>query len=162
MPTNTAINSSLVFSGQVPPDLECRIGTLSEIAAGVVAVTSIQSSSPDGSVNPPDDSVAQQALSTANAALALAQSVQASLKDTRTLPPQSIPTGDSTASFAWTVPMPSTDYAITFTWYAGSVSHPGAYYGARVLESSITENGFSVVIDNAPANSKLSFFAIQR
>lgn len=151
-----------MFPGQVPTDRECQISNLTDIIQGVVDYTTIASTNPDGSVTPPDDSVAQQALSTANAALALAQSLQAAQKETRSLAPQAIPTGDSTYSFAWNPALPDTDYDIELTFYAGAVGHPSAYYGWRVLESSITVNGFSVLLDNIPANTKASIFVTQR
>jgi hypothetical protein len=161
VPTNEAITSSLVFNGQVPPDLECQISSLSEIVRGVVAVTSIQTTNPDGNPSPPDDSVAQQALSTANAALALAQSVQASQKQWRASVPQSVPTGDSSISFPFASPMPSVSYSILLTIYAGTTTHPAAYYGVRVLESSITVNGFTILADNIPASSKIAYHVIE-
>lgn len=162
MPTNEAITSSLTFPGQVPQDRECQIGTLSLILQGVVDYLTISTTNPDGTPNPPDDSVAQLALSQANAALALAQSVQASQKETRSTSPQAIPNGDSTTTFNWSPPLPSTDYDISVTIYAGAVGHPSAYYGWRVLESSLSTGGFSVLLDNIPANSKASFRVVMR
>lgn len=162
MPTNTVVTSSLVFPGQVPSDQECQISTLSEIIQGVVDFTTIQTTNPDGTPTPPDDSVAQLALSQANAALALAQSVQASQKETRSSSPQAIPTGDSTTTFNWSPALPSTDYDISLTIYAGAVGHPSAYYGWRVLASSISTGGFSVLLDNIPANSSASFRVVMR
>lgn len=123
---------------------------------------SVQSTDPDGDPSPPDDSVAQLALSTANSALALAQSVQASQKQVRASSPQAIPTGDSTVSFGWSPSMPNTNFNIAISLYAGAVGHPSAYYGFRVLESSITVDGFSVLLDNIPANTKLAFYAVER
>jgi hypothetical protein len=162
MPTNEAITSSLVFPGQVPPDQECSISTLSEIIQGVVANTSIQTTNPDGTPTPPDDSVAQLALSQANAALALAQSLQAAQKEVRASSPQTIPNGDSTFSFTWSPPLPSTNYNVQVTIYAGASGHPSAYYGSRVLLSSVTVDGFSVLFDNIPANSSAAFYAVMR
>lgn len=161
MPTNTAVSSSLVFNGQVPPDLECSINTLSQIAQGLVSVLSISTTDPDGNVNPPDNSIANQALSTANAALALAQSVQASQKQMRFGVPQALPQGDNSITFPFSSPMPDVNFSIMLTFYAGATSHPAAYFGARVIESSITVNGFSVLTDNIPANTKLGYFVIQ-
>ncbi len=123
--------------------------------------TSIQTTNPDGNPSPPDDSVAQQALSTANAALALAQSVQASQKQWRASVPQAIPTGDNSITFPFATPMPSTNYAIMLTFYAGTTTHPSAYFGARVLESSISVNGFSVLTENIPANTKLAYYVVE-
>lgn len=161
MPVNTAVTSSLVFQGQVPSDLECRISNLTEIAQGLVSVLSITTTDPDGNPSPPDDSVAQQALSTANAALALAQSVQASQKQTRFGVPQALPQGDNSITFPFSSPMPDVNYSITLTFYAGTSSHPVGYYGARVLESSISVNGFSVLTDGIPANTKLGYWVTQ-
>jgi hypothetical protein len=161
MPTNTVITTSIVFPGQVPSDRECQISNLSEIIQGVVDFTSIASTSPDGNPSPPDDSVAQQALSTANAALALAQSVQASQKQTRSSVPQAIPTGDSAVAFPFSSPMPDTNYFISITFFAGSSAHPSTYYGYRILESSITVNGFTALFDNAPSNTKVALYAVQ-
>lgn len=161
MPTNTVITTGLV-AGEVPPDRECGISDLSSIIQGVVDFTSVQTTDPDGNPSPPDDSVAQLALSQANAALALAQSVQAAQKETRSTSPQAIPTGDSTTTFNWSPPLPSTDYDISLTIYAGAVGHPAAYYGWRVLTSSISTGGFSVLLDNIPANSSASFRVVMR
>lgn len=161
MPTNTVITSSLTFPGQVPADRQCDISTLSAIIQGVVDFTSISTSNPDGNPSPPDDSVAQQALSTANAALALAQSVQASQKQTRFGVPQALPTGDNSITFPFSAPMPDTNYSIVLTLYAGTSSHPSSYFGVRVLESSIGVNGFSVLTDNIPANTKLGYWVTQ-
>lgn len=161
MPVNTAITSSLVFPGQIPADRECSISNLSEIIQGVVDFTTIASTDPDGTVNPPDNSIANQALSTANAALALAQSVQASQKQTRFGVPQALPNGDNSITFPFSSPMPDTNYSIALTLYAGASSHPSSYFGVRVLESSIGVNGFSVLTDNIPANTKLGYFVIQ-
>jgi hypothetical protein len=162
MPTNEAITSGLVFPGQVPADRECEISNLSEIIQGVVDFTSIQTTNPDGTPTPPDDSVAQLALSQANAALALAQSVQASQKETRSSSPQAIPTGDSTTTFNWNPPLPSTNYDINITIYAGAVGHPSAYYGWRVLASSVSTGGVSILLDNIPANSSASYRVVMR
>lgn len=162
MPTNEVITSGLVFPGQVPQDRECEISTLSEIIQGVVDYTSIQTTNPDGTPTPPDDSVAQLALSTANAALALAQSVQASQKETRASSPQAIPTGDNQIAFSWSPPMPSTNYSIMLTLYAGSATFPTERLSTRVLESSITVDGFIALVENIPANTKLGFYAVMR
>lgn len=161
MPTNTVISTGLV-AGEVPPDRECDISNLSAIIQGVVDFTSIESTNPDGTPTPPDDSVAQLALSTANAALALAQSVQASQKETRSSSPQPIPTGDTTYTFTWSPPLPSTDFNIQLTFYAGDVTHPANVAQYRVLESSITTAGFSVLLDNIQANTKAAFLVTMR
>lgn len=162
MPVNQAVTSSIVFPGQVPADRECDISNLSNIIQGVVDFTTIQTTNPDGTPTPPDDSVAQQALSTANAALAAVQALQAAQKETRSSSPQAIPTGDSTTSFTWSPALPSTDYDIRMTFYAGDVTHPANVAQYRVLESSITTSGFSVLLDNIQANTKASFYVIMR
>ncbi len=162
MPTNTAITASIVFPGQVPSDRECTIGTLSDIIQGVVDYTTIASTDPDGNITPPDNSIANQALSTANAALALSQSIAASLKDTRSGVPQPVPTGDNSITFPFSVAMPSTDYIVTLTLYAGNTTHPAAYFGVRVVESSMTVDGFTVLTENIPANTKLGYWATMR
>lgn len=162
MPTNTAVTSSLVFPGQVAADLECRINTLTQIAEGLVSVLSIQTTNPDGTPTPPDNSIANQALSTANAALSAVQSLQASQKQSRSSAPVPLPQGDNSITFPFGYPMPSVDYTVMITLYAGATSHPTAYYGARVIESSLTVDSFSVLTDNIPANTKLAFYVIER
>lgn len=164
MPTNESVTSSLSFPGQVPPDQECNISNLSAILRGAVSYLSIQTSNPDGTPTPPDDSVAQQALSTANAALAAVQALTAAQKQSRTVNPQPMPTGDGLFSVAFSTPMPSVNYNVFATIYAGADTHPAGnnMYGLRVLESSITVNGFTLLVDNVPANSKVGVFAIER
>lgn len=158
MPTNSQVNSSIV-AGTVPPDQCWR--SPQEIVDGVAAYSSIQNATPESSGSGPSDSIAQQALNTANTALATANAVQAAQKEFRAINPQSVPDGDS--SFVVTFPeMPSVDYNISLTFYAGADAHPAAYYAARVLSSSITTTGFTVLVDNAPANTLIGVGVIQR
>lgn len=159
MATNEEITSSLV-AGNVPPDREC-VTNLSSIIAGVQDFMSIQAG-PGGDVTPPNNSIAEQALNTANTAIAQVAALTGQLKERRTLTPTPVPTGDSTFAFSWNPAMPSTDYDVLVTLYAGTTTHPAAYYGFRILESSITTTGVQVLFDNIPASTKAAVLVIQR
>ncbi len=161
MPTNTQITSSIV-AGTVPDDRNCpRTGQ--QIVDLVQDFTSIQNTGGEAPAGP-DNSIAEQALNTANTALAEVQALSAAQKQTRTLDPQPIPTGDNTFVFGFQPPMPSTDYDILLTLYDGAAApaHPAAYYGARVWEPSITVTGFNVILDNIPASTKLGIRIVER
>lgn len=162
MPTNTEIVASLV-AGTVPPDRDC-IKTGQEVVNLVQDFVSVQSGTSSGDGSTPNDSVAEQALNTANTALAAVQELTAAQKDTRSSGPITIPTGDSNFAFSWTSPMPSTDYDIFVTYYAGAAGFvaSNSLYNFRVLESSITVNGVNIIFDNTPANTKVSIRAVQR
>lgn len=158
MPTNTAINSSIV-AGSVPPDRNCpRTGQ--EVIELVQDFCSIQSVSEAGGGT--DNSIAEQALNTANTALAEVQSLQAAQKEVRTMDPQPVQSGDSQFNFALVPPMPSTDYDVSVTYYAGASGYVAQFYGWRILESSLTVNSLTVVLDNTPANTKISIRVTQR
>ncbi len=122
---------------------------------------SIQSSSESGGSSP-DNSIAEQALNTANTALAAVQELQSAQKEVRSSGIIAISTGDTSFTYGFTPPMPSTDYDIEVTYYAGATAHPAAYYGYRILESSITVNGFTILFDNTPASTKIAIRAVQR
>lgn len=128
----------------------------------VADFNSIQTGTASGDGGNPNDSIAEQALNTANTALAAVQSLQASQKEARSSGLISIPTGDSNFGFTFTPPMPSTDYDIQITYYAGAAGFVAAFYNGRVLESSITVNGFNVIFDNTPANTKIAIRVVQR
>lgn len=160
MPTNTQITSSLV-AGSVPPDLNCpKSGQ--DVVNLVAAVMSIQTSTPTDEPSGPDNSIAEQALNTANIALAGVQSLQSEKKEVRSSGIISIPSGDSNFSFTFQPPMPSTDYDIAVTYYAGSAGFIAAFYNYRVLESSLSVNGFNLIFDNTPANTKIAIRVVQR
>jgi hypothetical protein len=162
MPTNTQINSSLV-AGTVPPDRDCpRTGQ--QVVNLVQDFMSIQSSGGGNDPLPPDNSIAELALNTANTALAEVQALTAAQKQFRDLDPQPLPTGDNTFVFSFAPPMPSTDYSIGLTLYDGAspAVHPAAYYGVRVIETSITVSGFSVLLDNIPTATKLGIRIVER
>jgi len=113
---------------------------------------------------PPDNSLAEQALNTANTALAEVQALTAAQKQIRGSPPQEVNSGDSVASFSFLPPMPSTDYWVCVTYYAGN-SNPvpdAKVYNARVLESSITTTGFTLVLDNTPTSTKIGITVTER
>jgi len=162
MPTNTEINETIV-AGSVPPDRMC-IKTGQDVVNVVQDFCSIQSSAASGSGENPGDSVAEQALNTANTALAAVQQLQGEQKEVRTSGIITIPTGDSNYGFTFTPPMPSTDYDISVTIYAGAAGFVASnqLYNWRVLESSISVNGFNLIFDNLPANSKIAIRVIQR
>jgi hypothetical protein len=160
MPTNTEITASLV-AGSVPPDRDCpKSGQ--DVVNLVQDYVSVQSGTASGNGSNPNDSVAEQALNTANTALAAVQELQSAQKEVRvTAEPIAIPTGDSNFSYTFTPPMPSTDYTVSLAYYAGAAGFVGAFYGWRILQSSVTVNGFSLIFDNTPANTKVSVRVIQ-
>ncbi len=160
MPTNTEILLSLV-AGTVPPDRNCPKDGQSVVNL-VQDFVSVQGNPASGSGGGSSDSVAEQALNTANTALAAVQSLESAQKAVRTSGIIAIPTGDSNFSFAFSQPMPSTDYDIYVTYFAGSVGFIATYYGNRVLESSLTVNGFNIIFDNTPANTKIAIRVVQR
>lgn len=159
MPTNSQITSSIV-AGTVPPDRNCPTNG-QQIVELIQDFTSIQNSGGEAPAGP-DNSIAEQALNTANTALAEVQALTAAQKQFRDLDPQALPEGDNTFVFSFQPPMPSTDYSIGLTLFAGAVGHPSAYYGVRVLESTITTTGFSVLLDNIPASTKLGIRIVER
>ncbi len=160
MPTNTEINTSLV-AGSVPPDRNCpKSGQ--DVVNLVQDFVSVQSAASSGSPTNPGDSVAEQALNTANTALGAVQELQAAQKETRSSGLIPISSGDSNFTYSFTPPMPDTNYDIQVTYYAGATGYIAAYYGNRVLESSITVNGFTLIFDNTPANTKVAIKVTQR
>jgi hypothetical protein len=161
MPTNTEITQSIV-AGSVPPDRDCPKNG-QDVVNLVQDFCSIQAAASSGDSNP-NDSVAEQALNTANTALAAVQELQSAQKETRSSGLIPIPTGDSNFSYSWTPPMPSTDYDIFVTYYAGAAGFvaSSSLYNFRVLESSITVNAVNLIFDNTPANTKVSIRAVQR
>jgi hypothetical protein len=160
MPTNTAITFSIV-AGSVPPDRNCPKNG-QEVVNLVQDFCSINGATSAGDPVSPGDSVAEQALNTANTALGAVQELQAAQKEVRTSGIITIPTGDSNFGYTFTPPMPSTDYDISVTIYAGAAGFTGTFYGWRVLESSISVNGFNLIFDNLPANSKIAIRVVQR
>lgn len=160
MPTNTAITSSIV-AGTVPPDRNCP-KTGQDVVNLVADFNSIQNSTSSGDSSNPNDSVAEQALNTANTALAAVQQLQAAQKEVRSSQPIAIPSGDSNFAMPLIPPMPNTDYDVYATFFAGAVGFAPTFYGFRVLESSITVNGFNILFDNLPANTKVSIRVVQR
>lgn len=162
MPTNTEIIESIV-AGTVPQDRNCPKNG-QDVVNLVQDFCSIQSGTASGDGSNPNDSVAEQALNTANTALAAVQELNAAQKETRSSGLIAVPTGDSNFSYSWTPPMPSTDYDVFVTYYAGSAGFvaSNSLYNFRVLESSITVSGVNLIFDNTPANSKVSIRAVQR
>lgn len=160
MPTNTAITSSIV-AGSVPPDRDCP-KTGQQVVNLVQDFCSIQSATSSGDPTNPNDSVAEQALNTANTALAAVQGLEAAQKQVRTSGIIAIPSGDSNFGFTFAPPMPSTDFDISVTYYAGATGFVSAFYNNRVLESSISVNGFNLIFDNTPTNTKVAIRVIQR
>jgi hypothetical protein len=162
MPTNTEIISSLV-AGSVPLDRDCpKSGQ--DVVNLVQDYVSVQSGTASGDGSNPNDSVAEQALNTANTALEGVQALTAAQKEVRSSGLIPVPSGDSNFSYSWTPPMPSTDYDVFVTYYAGAAGFvaSNSLYNFRVLESSITINGVNLIFDNTPANSKVSIRAVQR
>ena len=160
MPTNTAINTSIV-AGTVPPDRAC-VKTGQEVVNLVQDFCLVQSGADSGSGGNPSDSIAEQALNTANTALAAVQELQSAQKEVRSSGIIAISSGDTEFTYGFTPAMPSTDFDIAVTYYAGVTAHPAAYYGYRILESSISVNGFTILFDNTPANTKVAIRVVQR
>jgi hypothetical protein len=160
MPTNTAINFSLV-AGTVPPDRNCPKNG-QEVVQLVQDFVSVNGATSSGDPVSPGDSVAEQALNTANTALAAVQELQGAQKQVRASGIIAIPTGDSNFGYTFTPAMPSVDYDISVAIYAGAAGFIGTFYGWRVLESSITVNGFNLIFDNLPANSKIAIRVVER
>lgn len=160
MPTNTEITQSIV-AGTVPPDRNCPTDG-QDVVNLVQDFCSIQAGAASGGSGNPNDSIAEQALNTANTALAAVQALQASQKETRNSGIITIPSGDSNFAFSFAPPMPSTDYDIQVTYYAGAAGFIAAFYNCRILESSITANGFNLILDNTPANTKIAIRVVQR
>lgn len=160
MPTNTEIIESIV-AGTVPPDRNCPTSG-QEVVNLVQDFCSIQSGSSSGGGGNPNDSVAEQALNTANTALAAVQELQAAQKQVRASQEITIPTGDSNFAMPLIPPMPSEDYDVYCTYFAGAAGFASAFYGFRVLESSITVNGVNLLFDNTPASTKVSIRVVER
>lgn len=160
MPTNTEITASLV-AGTVPPDMNCPKNG-QDVVNLVQNFVSVQSGTASGDGSNPNDSVAEQALNTANTALEAVQALTAAQKEVRNSGLLPIPTGDSNFAFTFTPPMPSTEYDVFATYYAGAAGFSGTFYNFRVLESSITVNGVNLIFDNTPANTKVALKVIQR
>lgn len=160
MPTNTEITASLV-AGTVPSDRNCPKNG-QEVVQLVQDFVSVQSAASSGDGSNPNDSVAEQALNTANTALEAVQNLQSAQKEVRSSGLIPIPNGDSNFAFTFTPPMPSTDYDISVTYYAGAAGFISAFYNFRVLETSLTVNGFNLIFDNTPANSKIAVRVVQR
>lgn len=160
MPTNTEITQSIV-AGSVPPDRNCPTSG-QDVVNLVQDFCSIQSGTSSGSGENPSDSIAEQALNTANTALAAVQSLQASQKEVRTSGLITIPSGDSNFAFSFVPPMPSTEYDISIAYYAGAAGAIGTFYNNRILESSLSVNGFNIIFDNTPANTKIAIRVVQR
>lgn len=160
MPTNTEVTLSLV-AGTVPPDRNCpKSGN--DVVQLVQDFVSVNAGTSSGGSTNPNDSVAEQALNTANTALAAVQGLEAAQLQERASGIMAIPAGDSNFSYSFTPAMPSTDYDVQVTYYAGSAGFIAAFYNYRVLESSISVNGFNLIFDNTPANTKVAIRVTQR
>lgn len=160
MPTNTEITSSIV-AGTVPADRNCPKNG-QDVVNLVQDFCSINASAASGDSGSPNDSVAEQALNTADTALGAVQELQAAQKQFRSSGIIAIPSGDSNFAYTFTPPMPSTDYDIQVTYYAGASGFITAFYNYRVLESSISVNGFNLIFDNTPANTKIAIRVVER
>lgn len=159
MPTNTEFTQSII-AGIVPPDRECVVG--GQAIMNLVQDFGLIQNNPASGGGNPNDSIAEQALNTANTARAAVQNLQASQKEVRSSGLITIPTGDSNFAFSFVPPMPSTEYDIQVTYYAGAAGFIGAFYNNRILESSLTVNGFNIIFDNTPANTKVAIRVVQR
>lgn len=160
MPTNTEFTQTIV-AGTVPPDRSC-IKTGQEVVNLVQDFCSINAGTASGDGGNPNDSIAEQALNTANTALAAVQQLEAAQREVRASGIMAIPTGDSNFSYSFTPPMPDTNYDVQVTYYAGVAGFISAFYNYRVLESSLSVNGFNLIFDNTPANTKVAITVTQR
>lgn len=160
MPTNTEIIESIV-AGTVPDDRNCPKNG-QDVVNLVQDFCSVQSGTASGGSSNPNDSIAEQALNTANTALAAVQELTAAQKQVRNSGLIPISTGDTQFTFTFTPPMPSTDYDVFATYYAGAAGPVGVFYGFRVLESSLTVGGMTLQFDNTPANTKVAIKVIER
>jgi hypothetical protein len=160
MPTNTEIIASLV-AGSVPPDRNCpKSGQ--DVVNLVQDFVSVQQGTASGDGSNPGDSVAEQALNTANTALEGVQELQAAQKQVWSSGLIPITNGDSNFVFTLNPPATSTNYDIAVTYYAGAAGFVSAFYNNRVLESSLTVNGFTLFFDNTPTNTKVAIRVVQR
>jgi hypothetical protein len=162
MPTNTEIISSLV-AGSVPLDRDCpKSGQ--DVVNLVQDYVSVQSGTASGDGSNPNDSVAEQALNTANTALEGVQALTAAQKEVRSSGLLPVTSGDQAFAYSFTPPMPSTAYFIDLTYYAGdnTAVTDNKVYNWRVLESSITVDGFTLRLDNTPANTKIAIRVTQQ
>jgi len=150
MPTNTTVLNALQFSGPVPPDRECSIGTLTQILQGAVDFLLLATQTQQVPGSPTGDSIAQQALQVANTALAAAQAAVAAIPATRSDVAVALPTGDSTLALSWTEPLADTNYVVLGT-YIGSTTNVGTYFNFRVITGTQTINGCQVRFENTPA-----------
>jgi len=155
MPTNTQIVAALSWT-DVPPDLACNPGDLNEL--GPVLAQFLQVNSTTSEIDTTSqDSVAQQALQQSAVALSTAQQALAATPNKRTsAEPIAITAGDSVFNISWSPAMPDTNYEIRVTWYGTNVAI-AQFYAFRVVDGSRTVNGATLRIDNAPANSKISW-----
>ncbi len=150
MPTNTTVLNALQFSGPVPPDRECSIGTLTQILQGAVDFLLLATQTQQVPGSSTGDSIAQQALQVANAALAAAQAAVAAIPPTRSDVAIALPTGDSTIALSWTEPLPDLNYVVLGT-YIGGIPNVATYFNFRIIAGSKTLNGCQVRFENTPA-----------
>ncbi len=160
MPTNTQINLSIV-AGTVPPDREC-VKNLTEVLQGVQDFAYVSEGTSTGDGGSGSDSVAEQALNTANTALAAVQEVQAAQKQVRSSGLIPVTNSNSNFTFSFTTPMPSTAYFIQTMLYAGATGVTTDRCVIRVLESSITVNGFTLLLDDIPSNHKIAIYVVEQ
>lgn len=160
MPTNTEITQSIV-AGSVPPDRNCPKNG-QDVVNLVQDFCSINAGTSSGDTTNPGDSIAEQALNTANTALAGVQALQAQQKEVRSSGLIAITNGDSNFAYSFTPPMPSTDFDISVTYYAGAAGFSGTFYQWSVLESSLSVNGFNIIFNNTPSNTKVAIRVVQR
>ncbi len=156
MALNQQVLNALQFSGPVPPDRECSIGTLTQILQGAVDFLLLATQTQQVPGSPTGDSIAQQALQVANTALAAAQAAVAAIPATRSDVAIALPTGDSTIALSWTNPMPDDQYVVIGT-YIGGTPNVGTYFNFRIIDGTQTVNGVSLRFENTPANYKFQY-----
>lgn len=159
MPTNTQITASLVATGEIPPDQECNINSLSAIRAGLIANTAIESSAPESGGQ--GDSIANQALNTANQALAQVTELTNAIPQRRDSGSPLIEitnTGNSSQSISWQPSMPDTNYMVQFTIF-GPANATGCPT-ILVANNSRTVNSCQLRITDTPGAGSW-YFAYQ-
>lgn len=162
MPANTSITAALTQVGEVPPDQNCLtdVNALLPVIAAYMAVATTDPESPQSQTN----SVADQALNTANNAISQVNALKLLIPERRSSGANLIPlpAGDTPTpvTVTWAPDMPSATYSVQITLF-GTSTHPGAYYGFRVVEATRTVNSFQISFDNIPAGSSFAWTVTQ-
>jgi hypothetical protein len=154
-----SVNSATIASLEaqpVPIDRECP-RSLTDILKGVqdfVAVVGLASQVQiaPGVTTPVTNNLGAQALALANEVKASLDGIVGNFLNRRVVAVrQNIPAGDSVQNFTIDPAMPSVDYEVRL-FFTGPGTHPGQYYGWRVVSGSQTTTSFQISFDNAHNN----------